>query len=364
MLRDAAYLFAQSGPVAITATTGKAAHLLSAEAGQTLHHFLQITPHALPERSRNTDPVGLLIVDECSMMDSALAGALGIFLRDTPCGHLVLSGDTAQLPPVGPGAPFWDLADEFPAAVVSLATNHRTMGRAIADLGTRIRDGSLTAEQASTPADCIHVVECPSSEIPDAVVREARRLIAAGVTPTDILVLTARHEGASGDNALARLLRPCYLPQTEPATPTRLFAVGDRVIQDRTATIQDQTILNGSFGTIEACDDAVVRVRFDWNGTVDIPIHQAPAYLRLAYTLTVHKAQGSQAPAVVVVLDPAHASSFTAPMTYTAITRAQEHLTLIGSPALLASAAQTITRPRLTLLRDKFAVKALQEVVH
>lgn len=363
VLQEAVRLYGWPEEVAVTATTGKAAHVLSPHDGKTLHHFLDIRPHQLPERFPENRRIGLLVVDECSMLDSSLAGALGVFLRDAGCQHLVLAGDIAQLPPVGPGAPFWDFADEFnDTAFVALEVNHRTIGRGIADLGAFIRDGSLHQPPSST--EDITVIECPSSSIPDAVTAEVQRLLSSGMRPDDILVLTAQHGGPTGNKSLAYRLRPLLLAGANPTGADR-FVVGDRVIQDKTATMGDQTILNGSFGTVASYDGRTARVQFDWNGAVEVPARQAHANLQLAYALTVHKAQGSQAPDVIVVLDPTAARWGTdKAMSYTAVTRAQQHLTLIGDPSLLVQAAHATEQRRLTLLRDKFGSKRADEVVH
>ncbi len=347
---------------ALTATTGKAAQVLAGASGggRTLHNFLGIRPGELTART-GEQPV-LLVVDEASMLDASLAGALGAFLAATPgCRRVVLAGDDAQLPPVGPGQPFWDLAEQFPEAVVHLRTNHRTRGRHIADLGQAIRDGSLRGAPVQSPGE-LHVIPAKGPGIATAVHEVLRELLVAGADPADVLVLTAQHEGPAGDRALARSLRPVFLPSADPDED---FVAGDRVIQARSAMLDDGAIVaNGTFGTVTVTEWGMVTVRLDDGRAVRYGREQAAAILLLAYGLTTHKAQGSQAPHVVVALDPGHGLwAADRAMAYTAVTRAQQTLTLVGDAALLGAAPAGEERRRTTLLRHKIESQGQREAV-
>jgi hypothetical protein len=333
--------------VAWTATTGRASKVLS-PTGTTLHAFLQVGP--TDSLHRRIDPVDILVVDEASMLDAALAAPLATYLSAGLAGRVVLIGDPYQLPPVGAGKVLADLRDHPPAgvAVVELRTVRRTKSTGILALGSAIR--ARTAIPDTTFMHDVNVL--PLTD--DSAVDLARIVeVSAGA---DTLVVAPRKDGRLGVIALNRALRDAHLrPDDADWLP------GEKIVQSRTTTSPEgELIVNGTFGTVVAVDDSTITVVYeDDAGTVIWPRRLCPpddrAIIIPAYALTVHKAQGSQRARVVVISSPPPQNEGPGPWDdpatgYTAVTRAVNELTIFGNPtALFGNRARTVNARRTML---------------
>jgi exodeoxyribonuclease V alpha subunit len=298
--------------------------------------------------TRNEDwplDADLVVLDEVSMLDAELAAALVEACADGT--RLLLVGDPAQLPSIGPGRVLADIIDSGAVPVTELTRLYRQRaGGVIARLATAVRDGSLPA------------VDSPDREVVVVGVRSsadaARRVIqlvtdsiprALGIPAADTQVITPVHQGAAGTIELNRLLKQ----QLNPGPGGRGgFDPGDRVVS--VANHADQGFTNGEVGTVIGPGEGGLLIAFA-AGPVCVP-DKLLADLRHGWAITVHRAQGSEWPAVVAVFPAEAAGLLSRPLVYTALTRAQRHLSVVpGSGPALARAVATIDeQPRVTRL--------------
>jgi exodeoxyribonuclease V alpha subunit len=195
----------------------------------------------------------------------------------------------------------------------------------------------------------------------EAIFAEACALAAArlpahyGLDPAaDVQVLAPMHRGPVGIDALNTELRARLNPDGAPIAGTPL-RVGDKVMQTRNSYEHD--LFNGERGVLVHHDRERDRVLFagDDGRRLTLPV-DALDTVRLAYAASVHKAQGSQARAIVVPLFRGHHVMLTRNLVYTAVTRAQDVCVLVGEPAALAIAlGRTDARRRHTRLRELVA---------
>lgn len=351
--------------VALAAPTGRAAkrlaELCDAEA-MTIHRLLGVQPRSSGDSgevdftagfARGTEwPLDedLVVVDEASMLDVELAASL---LRACADGtHLLIVGDSAQLPSIGPGQVLADLIDSGSVPVVELRTLYRQdAGGSIAMLATAVRGGQLPAVDsperevvvvpARGSADCAHrVVQLMTDSIPRAL----------GIATDQIQVVTPVHRGPAGTIELNAALKARLNPSPFKKGSGR-FDPGDRVVA--TANHLEATptgFANGEVGTVTKVVGKVVTVDFG-SGPAEVS-GKTLADISHGWAITVHRAQGSEFPGVVVVLPPEAGRMLSRPLVYTALTRAQRHLSVVhgSGPALLRAVRDVGAKPRRTTL--------------
>jgi exodeoxyribonuclease V alpha subunit len=333
--------------VVLAAPTGRAARRLSEATGvdaMTLHRLLQLRPNGGYEVKAPID-ADIVIVDEASMMDLLLSQAL---LEAVPPGaHLLLVGDVDQLPPVGPGAVFWDVVKSEAVPVVSLHTIFRQEeGSAIVENAHRINRGEEPRtgkdvtdfyffKQGKPEEAAALVVDLCASRVPDRF----------GLDPAEeIQVLAPVYGGACGVEALNSMLQATLNPP-DPAKDERrygntTFRVGDRVMQ--LVNDYDKQVFNGDLGRIIRIDpeEREVSVNFESDLSVMYGFGELDE-LALAYATTIHKAQGSEYRAVIVPILRQHGRVLDRSLIYTAVSRARELVVLVGEPGALADAIRT-----------------------
>jgi exodeoxyribonuclease V alpha subunit len=336
--------------IALAAPTGRAAKRLEELTGQeamTLHRLLGAQGTTGEFLRGETWPLDadVVVVDEASMLDVDLAAALVEACADGT--HLLLVGDPAQLPSIGPGRVLGDVLDSAVVPAVELTTLHRQAeGGTIARLAAAVRGGELPP------------VDDPSREVVVLPVggsgEAARRVVqlvtdsiprALGIASADVQVVTPVHRGAAGTIALNAALKE----RLNPGSGTvRGFDVGDRVVA--TANHLDDGFANGEVGVVTGIVEGSLTVDFA-AGPVVVP-PKAVGDLVHGWAITVHRAQGSEWPAVVVVLPPEAGGMLSRPLVYTALTRAQRHLSVVhaAGPALVRGVREVGARPRRTRL--------------
>jgi exodeoxyribonuclease V alpha subunit len=352
--------------VALAAPTGRAAKRLEELAGApatTLHRLLgaqgRSRGEAVGDRragepawifTRNEEwPVDadVVVVDESSMLDAELAAALVEACADGT--RLLLVGDPAQLPSIGPGRVLADIIDSSAAPVAELTTLYRQRaGGVIARLATAVRGGELPRVDAAAAGHEAVVVPARGSQ--QAALRVTQLVTdsiprALGIPPADIQVVTPVHKGPAGTIELNRALKAMLNPG--PGAHGG-FDPGDRVVA--VANHIDDGFANGEVGTVSGPADEGLVITF-----ADVPVivpGKLLSDLRHGWAMTVHRAQGSEWPAVVAVFPAEAAGMLSRPLVYTALTRAQRHLSVVhGAGPALARAVRTIgERPRQTRL--------------
>ena len=326
--------------VKLAAPTGRAARRMEEATGRrasTLHRLLEYSPqHGRFQRDR-ASPLALdaLVVDEASMLDLHLFGAV---LDGLPkAARLVLVGDVEQLPSVGAGRVLGDLiASEVPAVVRLDRVFRQDEAGLIVDNAHRILQGGRP-RTARGPDGDFFIIE---RDDPEAARRTVVHLVARripdrwGLTPEQVQVLAPMRKGTCGTESLNLALRDALLgPEPTPDAPGRLPPprVGERVMQ--THNDYDKDVFNGDMGVVESWDAAARRlvVRFEAPERVVAYAADERHALVSAYAITIHKSQGSEYPAVVLPLLTQHFRMLQRNLLYTAITRAERVVVVVGS---------------------------------
>jgi exodeoxyribonuclease V alpha subunit len=299
-----------------------------------VHRLLEYVPGEGFSRGPE-DPIpglDMLIVDEASMLSvrlaDALLGAVG------PRTHVLLVGDVDQLAPVGPGRVLEDLIDSGAVPTVRLTEIFRQAARSlIVRAAHAINDGRPPPTVAG-PEDIRDFFflerSAPATVFEDVCDIAVRRLPATyGLDPArEILVLSPMHKGPLGIEAFNAELRRRLNADGAPV-PGLPFRVGDRFVQRRND--HEHQLMNGETGVVVSGDDEAERLTLQCDdGRVMRVPYGACHTLELGYCLSIHRAQGSQNRAVVMVLCASHAVMLTRNLVYTGLTRAQELAVIVG----------------------------------
>ena len=331
--------------VVLAAPTGRAAKRMSESVGaaaQTIHRLLKWNPVTNKFTFNKESPLegDVFIFDETSMIDIKLANDLLSAIPSTAA--VVLVGDTDQLPSVGAGNVLGDLIKSGNIAFTRLDVN------AGEPLEIRSGDTDFYFVRCEDPEQCLRrAIEFMTTRIP-------RKF---GLDPLeDVQVLTPMRRNLLGTESLnfelQKALNPSGAALIRGGTT---FRVGDRVMQLRNN--YDKDVYNGDVGFIKAVDptDRSLIVTFDGRpvkydaGDLD--------ELVLAYATTIHKSQGSEYPAVIVLIHTQHYVMLQRNLLYTAITRGKKLVLLIGVPYAVSRAIDTnVVRERRTTLAERLAV--------
>jgi exodeoxyribonuclease V alpha subunit len=342
----------------LAAPTGRAAKRLTETTdspARTIHRLLEFNPISRSFNRNHGNPLEAdwLVVDEVSMLDIELASSL--LDAVPPACRVVFVGDTDQLPSVGPGNVLADLISARCMPVHRLNTIFRQAEESLIVVNAhRVNTGRLP-KSAHDPqqGDFFFVSRDDPAEASDLVVDLACARIPQryALDPfDDIQVLSPMHRGELGVMRLnERLQNRLTPPGRELTVGSRRFRLGDKVMQIRNNYELD--VYNGDLGRITHIDHRgrELSVRFDGR-LVQIPSEDLEDVMP-AYACTIHKAQGSEYPAVVIALHHQHHVMLQRNLLYTGITRGQRLVVLVGSKRALQRAVQNDTvRARFSLL--------------
>jgi exodeoxyribonuclease V alpha subunit len=364
IVRGLIEIFAAKGQrVALAAPTGRAAKRLSESTGRearTIHRLLEIDP-ILGRFKRDRDnplDADLLVVDEASMVDVVLMNQL---LRAVPpwcC--LVLVGDVDQLPSVGPGTVLRDLIDSKVVRVVRLTQIFRQAGASyIVRAAHAINHGQEPESAPNSTGDFFFVEADTPEAVTEKLIAMVRDRIPArfGLDPfRDIQVLSPMNKSELGVNLLNQKLQEVLNPPAAGVRQVerfgRTFRVGDKVIQVQND--YQKEVFNGDIGRITRLDpvDQELVVEFDGR-EVPYDFNELDE-LSLAFACSIHKAQGSEYPAVVIPLHTQHYVMLQRNLLYTGVTRGKKLVALVGSrKALYIAVQKQDTAFRYSMLRQR-----------
>jgi exodeoxyribonuclease V alpha subunit len=315
-------------------------------------------------------------VDEASMLDSRLAAAL---LQAVPVrAHLLLVGDTDQLPSVGAGNVLKDLiavagvvdpgpgpASPATIPVTRLAVVYRQKEQSlIVTVAHAINGGEnspppvvsevakaqawsdLNFIAASSPEDCLaKIIELCTKFIPQHF---------KWLHPVnDVQVLAPMHKGVAGVANLNQQLQAALNSGRQGLkTATGEYRPGDKLIQLRNN--YDKDLFNGDIGEVLAIDGVKGTLTADFDGAKHTFERGEFSDLALAYAISIHKSQGSEYPVVIVPLLKAHFVMLQRNLIYTAITRGRKKVFIVGEPAAYGMAVRNAeSKLRCTHLREK-----------
>ncbi len=317
--------------IAICAPTGKAVKRLKEILKinvTTIHSLLEWNNETNIFRRNHKNPldIDILIIDEFSMVDNYLMG--GVADAGFGIKKLIVVGDKDQLTPVAPGFLIRDFI-QSPYVVTSYLTyNHRQeQGSNIINLANSILNNHTLSNYLSNDVSFID-----SFNIVDDVLSEVIKLKNIGISDKDILVLSSMYLGADGINVLNLNLQKIWngLSNIYTEYGQVRFYLGDKVLlcQNRI----DDFVFNGDSGyvveIVQNEDEAYMIIDFDGDLVkIDrVDYHQ----LKLGYCLSVHKAQGSECKYVIFVCSNKQKYMLSKHLVYTALTRAKQHLVIVG----------------------------------
>ena len=311
----------------LCAPTGKAARRISEttdEEAVTIHRALEYSPWGFRRNAENPLAYDYVIVDEFSMVDivlfDALLQAIG---RHT---SLIIVGDSQQLPSIGPGNVLKDMLAARVCANTTLRNIHRQAeGSDIIKIAHVINGGQMPMLRGGM-RDVFFI----KKETPDEIRRGIKEtIIKLGVPFADVQVLSPMRKGPIGTIELNALLQATVQSKEFIGKAYCGFCVGDRVIH----TVNDYTkgVFNGETGNIVEIDRGTGIVRVDYGDREIVYKDTEIKDIELAYAITVHRAQGSQFPVVLVVVSTRHYIMLTRQLLYTAITRPQKQLVIVGT---------------------------------
>lgn len=344
--------------VLLAAPTGRAAKRMSEATGmeaKTIHRLLEYNPQDGYKRNDENPLEGdALIVDECSMIDILLMNNL---LKAVPVGmRLVFVGDIDQLPSVGAGNVLRDVIDSQRIPVVRLVRIFRQAqkSRIVMNAHT-INQGRFPDTSNGRDTDFFFMREDDPERAAETIVRLVKERLprAYRESPDRIQVLTPMQRGVVGAANLNLLLQQAL----NPSGPSLgrggyTYRQGDRVMQLRNNYAKE--VFNGDLGYIREVDTEERMLTVDFDGKkVEYDVTELDE-LTLAYATTIHKAQGSEYPIVVMPVLMTHFVMLQRNLIYTGITRAKKICVLLGAAKALAYAVHNMSvLKRNTSLRER-----------
>ena len=347
--------------VLLAAPTGRASKRMSEATGmeaRTIHRMLEYNPKDGYQRNADNPLTGdALIVDECSMIDILLMNNL---LKAVPDGmRLILVGDIDQLPSVGAGNVLRDIIDSGAVPVIRLTRIFRqAQSSRIVMSAHAVNAGRLPDLSNGRDTDFFFLREEDPEKVAESIVDlVGRRLPGAyGIGADSIQVLTPMQRGVVGAASLNIALQQSLNGNGDSLSRGGYtFRKGDRVMQLRND--YDKEVFNGDLGYITEVnlEDRVLKVDFDGRETEYDSTELDE--LSLAYATTIHKAQGSEYPVVVIPVMMNHFVMLQRNLIYTGITRAKKVCVLIGQLKALSYAVRNLTvQKRNTRLKERLAI--------
>lgn len=333
--------------ILLAAPTGRAAKRMTEATGlegKTIHRLLECKPPEGYQKNEENPLEGdVLIVDECSMIDIVLMNSL---LKAIPLGmRLILVGDIDQLPSVGAGNVLRDIMDSGTVPVIRLTRIFRqALSSRIITNAHRINQGQMPDISNGADTDFFFT----SKEEPEEAAEEIVKLVKTklpryyAVAPSQIQVLTPMQRGVVGAGKLNLMLQEALNPQGDQLFRSGYaYRINDKVMQIRNN--YEKEVFNGDIGLVVSVDmqNRVLSVDFDgrivsYESTeLDEIVH--------AYATTIHKAQGSEYPIVVMPVLMSHFVMLQRNLIYTGITRAKKVLVIVGTKKALAYAVRNVT---------------------
>lgn len=345
----------------LAAPTGRAAKRIKESTGKfasTIHRLLEfdVSTMKFTHNEDNALKLDFLIIDEASMIDVFLAHAI---LKAMPHkAHLLLIGDIDQLPSVGPGNILNDLISSGKVPTIRLTQIFRQAQDSLIVVNAhKVNEGQFPVTFVeNAKRDFIYIKE----EDPEKIIDHLKNILFItlnknGISREDSVVLTPMNRGVVGTVSLNHNLQQILNgePTFEQITISGVtYKVKDKVMQIRNN--YDKEVFNGDIGVIEKIDleDKIVVVNFSDTQRVSYEFDELTE-LVLAYSISIHKSQGSEYGAVIIPLFMQHFMLLQRNLLYTAITRAKKLCILIGQPKAIGMAlGNSKGTKRLTFLKE------------
>lgn len=357
-----------NNPILLAAPTGRAAKRMQETTGlpaSTIHRLIGYTRESIPEEFYSNELEGsLLIVDEMSMVDTWLMNWL---VQAIPYHmQVIFVGDKDQLPSVGPGKVFSDIIESGIMPVLSLTKIYRqAQNSSIIELAHHIREGGLPEDFLEKKNDRTFI-PASSIQVGSVVTQIVNMAVNKGFDANNLQVLAPMYKGAAGINALndilQELLNPAKPKKREITHFNQVYRVGDKVLQ--LVNNAEDEVYNGDIGRIESIhhkgetESKVDEIVVSFDNDNEIVYRKTDLdQLTLAYCTSIHKAQGSEYALVILPIIDTYSRILQKDLLYTAVTRAQASLILVGNPNSFYKAVSNSRPPRNTFLRDFLKVE-------
>ncbi len=343
--------------VALLAPTGRAAKRMTETTmlrASTIHRFLkwQKETNKFQVNEYNKSKVEFVIIDEASMIDTYLMASLlkGLSVN---C-KIVMVGDDHQLPSVGPGQVLHDLIESEKLKVVELKQLYRQgKDSNIISLAYDIRKGKINREIFNKEED-LTFINCPNSQVIPNIVEIATTY--KDLSYKNFQILAPMYKGITGIDAINEKVQTIFNPKDKLKREHRIgeviFREADKVIQ--LTNMPDDNVYNGDIGLIDLIEvnpKKEILIDFDSNVVKYTPSNFAN--FRLAYAISIHKAQGSEFEVVILPIVKQYNKMLYRKLVYTAVTRAKKKLYLIGDlDALDIAVNNTIADIRRTTIKE------------
>ena len=344
--------------ILLAAPTGRAAKRMTEATGleaKTIHRLLEFKPPEGYQKNEETPLEGdVLIVDECSMIDIVLMNAL--MKAIPPHMRLILVGDIDQLPSVGAGNVLRDVIDSevFPVVRLTRIFRQAQTSRIIMN-AHKINAGQMPDISNGKNTDFFFMIQ----EDPEEAVRKIVGLVHKKlpeyyrIPASQIQVLTPMQRGVVGATNLNMALQEALNPQGEGLRRSGfVYRPNDKVMQIKNN--YDKEVFNGDIGIIQSVDmqDRTLLVNFDGR-SIEYDATELDELVH-AYATTIHKAQGSEYPIVVMPVLMNHYVMLQRNLIYTGITRARKILVMIGTKKALSYSVRNVTvTKRNPLLKER-----------
>lgn len=346
--------------ILLAAPTGRAAKRMTEATGleaKTIHRLLEFKPPEGYQKNEEHPLEGdVLILDECSMIDIILMNSL---LKAIPLGmRLILVGDIDQLPSVGAGNVLRDMIDSgrFPVIRLTRIFRQAQESRIIMN-AHRINAGQMPDISNGKNTDFFFMQKEEPEEALLLILDLVKNKLADyyRTPPSQIQVLTPMQRGVTGAANLNIALQGALNPEGEGLLRSGVvFRRNDKVMQIKNN--YDKEVFNGDIGFIRSVnlEDRTLTVSFD-EREIEYDVSELDE-LTHAYATTIHKAQGSEYPIVVIPVLMNHFVMLQRNLIYTGITRAKKILVLVGTRKALAYAVRNVTVTRRnTMLKERLA---------
>ena len=378
--------------ILLAAPTGRAAKRMSETTGyeaQTIHRLLELSgnvdeeqhQHAQFQRNEeNPLEADVVIVDEVSMLDIYLLHSL---LKAIVVGtRLILVGDVNQLPSVGPGNVLKDLIKSECFQVTKLTKIFRQAAESDIIINAHKINAGEHLNIDNKSRDFFLLPRDNANVIVSVIIQLVRDKMPKYVNASmyDIQVLTPMRKGELGVERLNQILQQYINPREngkkEKEYQKHIFREGDKVMQiknnyqlnweirSKYGIVQDSGagVFNGDCGIIREINTfaEIMTVEFEEGKMVDYPFSELDE-LELAYAITIHKAQGSEYPAVVMPILNGPRMLFNRNLLYTAVTRAKKCVTIVGSNHMVENMIDNVNEQKRCSSLD-MRLKELEEM--
>lgn len=343
--------------IALLAPTGRAAKRMSETTGMpasTIHRFLKWSrdTNKFQVNEYNRSKVEFVIIDEASMIDTYLMASLlkGI---SSNC-KVILVGDDHQLPSVGPGQVLHDLIESHALQVVELTELYRQgIDSNIISLAYDIRNQSVNKDIFNVEDD-LTFIECRDNEVIPNICEICNTY--KDLNYKKFQILAPMYKGLNGIDAINKNVQDIFNSKSRTKKEKVIgefnFREDDKVIQ--LTNMPDDNVYNGDIGIIDRIQSSPKsEIHIDFDGNL---VKYTPANFinfKSAYSISIHKAQGSEFDVVVIPIVNAYNKMLYQKLIYTGVTRAKKKLYIVGDfSALIRASRNTSDNIRRTTIKN------------